>query len=308
MGASRVGAASLRGLAPGLALVYALSGCVDPAPDPERGGIVVTDPAGRTVRLDEPAARVVSMLPAINEWIVAMGAGDRLVARTDYDESPALRSLPSVGGGLTPSVEWLAARRPDLVIAWPDAPSRSLVSRLEALGIAVYTSPVQTIEEGLRVAADVGRLLGADSAAAAAIAEVVAGLDSVRASVAGRPRPDVLFLIGLDPLMAAGPGTFVAELLEAAGGRNVLWDLTLLWPQLSLEEVVRRAPDVVIVGTAAVDDPLALLRRRPGWREVPAVLAGRVHAVDPNFVNRPGPRLDEAAGRLADLIHPGGSP
>jgi ABC-type Fe3+-hydroxamate transport system substrate-binding protein len=306
--ASRPGAARLPGLALGLLCLCAPSGCADPARDVDSSGIVVTDPAGRTVRLEQPARRVISMLPAVNEWVLAMGAADRLVARTDYDESPTLRSLPSVGGGLTPSLEWLAARQPDLVVAWPDAPSRSLVSRLEALGIAVYTAPVQTIAEGLEVAADVGRLLGVDSAAAAAITEVRAGLDSVRSSVAGRPRPGVLFLIGLDPLMAAGPGTFVAELVEAAGGRNVLADLGILWPQLSLEEVMRRAPDVVIVGTAAVNDPLARLRGRPGWRDVPAVRAGRVHAVDPDFVNRPGPRLDEAAARLAELIHPDGSP
>jgi iron complex transport system substrate-binding protein len=120
----------------------------------------------------------------------------------------------------------------------------------------------------------------------------------------------VLFLIGLDPLMAAGPGTFVDQLLDRAGGRNVLEGLNVLWPQLSLEEVVRRAPDIVIVGSTGEPDPLAALRGRPGWREVPAVRDGRVYLVDPNLVNRPGPRMDEAAATLARLIHgdAGGAP
>lgn len=263
----------------------------------------VTDGAGRAVTLEAAAGRVVSMMPSVTEWIIAMGGADRLVARTDFDSHPSVDTLPSVGGGLTPSVEWLAARRPDLVVAWPDAPSRSLVARLEAMGVPVYAAPSETIEEGLETARDLGTLLGRDDRAAAAVAEVTAGLDSVTAAVAGRDRPDVLFLIGLDPLMAAGPGTFVDQLLERAGGRNVLADLDILWPQLSVEEVVRRAPALVIVGTAGRADPLAALRARPGWRDVPAVRTGRVHAVDPNLVNRPGPRMDEAAATLARLIH-----
>lgn len=265
--------------------------------------LVVTDGAGRTVTLGAPARRIVSMMPSVTEWVIAMGAVDRLAARTDYDDHAAVADLPSVGGGLTPSVEWLAARKPDLVVAWPDAPSRTLVARLEALGIPVYAAPSETIDQGLSTARDLGTLTGRDSAAATAIAEVEAGLDSTAAAVDGRARPSVLFLIGLDPLMAAGPGTFVDQLLERAGGRNVLSDLDILWPQLSLEEVVRRAPEIIIVAAAGELDPGARLAGRPGWRDVPAVAAGRVHDVDPNLVNRPGPRMDEAAATLARLIH-----
>lgn len=265
--------------------------------------LVVADGAGRTVTLQEPARRIVSMMPSVTEWVVAIGAVDRLVARTDYDDHPAVAGLPSVGGGLTPSVEWLAARRPDLVVAWPDAPSRTLVARLEALGIPVYTAPSETIGQGLATARDLGTLTGLDSAAAVAVAEVEAGLDSTATAVAAHDRPAVLFLIGLDPLMAAGPGTFVDQLLDRAGGRNVLADLDILWPQLSLEEVVRRAPDIVVVAAAGQADPLGALAGRPGWRNVPAVANGRVHAVDPDLVNRPGPRMDEAAATLARRIH-----
>lgn len=301
-------------LARPLAVALALSAAAC-SPDSKAGGSdrhatdgpastewTVTDGAGRTVALDAPAERVVSLLPSVTEWLVAMGAADRLVARTDYDSHPAVDTLPSVGGGLTPSVEWLAARHPDLVVAWPDAPSRSLIARLVATGIPVYAAPSETIEAGLQTARDLGTLLALDDHAAAAVREVEVGLDSVTDAVAGRDRPRVLFLIGLDPLMAAGPGTFVDQLLGRAGGYNVLEDTDILWPQLSLEEVVRRAPEVVIVGSAR-DAPLDALADRPGWRDVPAVRHGRVHHVDPNLVNRPGPRMDEAAALLALRIH-----
>lgn len=290
-------------------LVAAAAGC-GPAEDvaSDRGAITVEDGSGRALALDAPARRVVSMMPSVTEWVIALGAADRLVARTDYDDDPAIAHLPSVGGGLTPGVEWLAAREPDLVIAWPDAPSRSLVARLEALGIPVYTAPSETIAEALDVAADLGRLLGLESAAVAAVAAVRHGLDSVRIAVADRPPPDVLFLIGLDPLTAAGPGTFIDELVTVAGGRNVLEGTPLRWPQLSVEEAVTRAPDVVIVGSVATGDVLARLRARPGLRDLPAAGTGRVHTVDPDIVNRPGPRLHESAALLARLIHDGDEP
>ena len=300
----RCGGAGARALLVAGLLTTGLLASCRPDREPASGGISVVDGAGRTVTLDAPARRIVSMMPSVTEWVIALGAADRLVARTDYDDHPAIADLPSVGGGLTPSVEWLAERRPDLVVAWPDAPSRSLVARLEALGIPVYSAPSETIAEALDVAADLGLLLALEGAADSAISTVRAGLDSVRAAVVGRPRPGALFLIGLDPVMAAGPGTFLDELLVLAGGRNVLEGTSHRWPQLSMEEVVTRAPDVVLIGTVAQPDPLAALRGRPGWRDVPAVDRARVHAVDPSRVNRPGPSLHRSAALLADLLHP----
>lgn len=301
-GPSLIRPPSVRHAVQTLALAAALAACGADVGETTRHGIEVRDGTGAVVRLDSPATRIASLLPPATEWIVAMGAADRLVARTDYDRDPALRHLPSVGGGLTPSVEWLAARRPDVVVAWPDGPTRSLVSRLGAMGIAVYAAPAETIDEALAIALDLGRLVGRETAADSAVAAVHAGLAHVRRSVLDRPAPSVLFLIGLDPLTAAGPGTFVDQLISAAGGRNVLTDLPVHWPPVSLEEIVRRDPDIILVGTVHGIE-VETLRRRPGWRALAAVQAGRVHSVDPDVVNRWGPHLHESAQLLADLIH-----
>jgi iron complex transport system substrate-binding protein len=285
-------------LVAGLAL--AAAGCHAGA-EPASVTIRVTDPAGRAVRLEAPARRIVSTIPAATEWIVAMGAGDRLVARTEYDRQPELAGLPSVGGGLDPSVEWLASLGPDLVIAWPDMGPRALVPRLESLGIPVYTARAESIEEGLAVAADLGRLLGREPAADSAIAAVLQGLDAVADGVRDRDRPAVLYLVGLDPLTAAGAGTFIDELIRVAGGRNALDGVRSHWPALALEDVVRRDPDVVFLGIVGMD---AHLENRPGWRSVSAVREGRVHGMDPDLANRWGPRLHQAAALLAQHLHP----
>ncbi len=269
------------------------------------GEVVVEDGTGREVRLASPAERVISLIPSVTDVVVAMGAADRLVARTEYDVAASVAHLPSLGGGLTPSLEWLAAREPELVVAWPDARSRSVVSRLEALGIAAYAAPSQRVADALEVTRDLGTLLGMEAAADSLVGYIRGGLEAVAGSVDGLAVPGVLYVIGFDPLMAAGPGTFVDELIRVAGGRNVLAELDVLWPQLALEEVLARDPDVIVVGKAPLEAGLLeRLRGAPGWRDLTAVRAGRVYQVDANRFNRPGPGMVAAARRLADLFHP----
>lgn len=297
-----------------LLLLAALAGCRDTAdgsPDGRAAGpadttaaVSIVDHRGREVRLPHPARRIVGLMPSANEVIVALGGADRIVARTDYDTDPALRGLPTVGGGLTPSLEWLASIRPDLVIAWPDARSRSLVGRLSELDVAVYTAPVQTVEQAFRTVRDLGVLLGRRQAADSLVAAIRAQFDSVRSATRGLEAPRVLYLIGLEPVMAAGPGTFVDELLAVAGGANALAGIGIQWPQLSVEEAVRRAPDVIMVAQAPGGTPVERLRETPGWRDLAAVREGRVHSLDPALFNRPGPRMGEASARLAAILHP----
>jgi iron complex transport system substrate-binding protein len=266
--------------------------------------IRVVDDVGRTVVLSAPARRVVSLIPAQTEVILRLAGPDVLVARTRWDTDPALAGLPSVGNALTPSVEWLAARRPDLVIAWPDAQSRDVVRRLGDVGIPVYASRVESVAEVRSMIRRLGVLLGRTAAADSLDGAISAELDQVRRLVAGRPERSVLYLLNADPPMAAGPGTYVDELIRLAGGRNIFADLRQLWPQVALEEIIARQPDVIIrPSERAPGDPLAGLAGRSGWRELNAVRAGRVHAVDPDLYNRPGPRVGAAAHGLALRIH-----
>lgn len=268
----------------------------------------VIDDAGRTVALDSAARRVISMIPAQTEIVTILAGPSVLVARTRWDMDARLAHLPSIGNALTPSVEWLAARRPDLVIAWPDAQSRDVVQRLGDIGIPVYASRVESVAEIRSMIERLGVLLGADARADSLIAAIDDSLAAVRADVAGRPVPRVLYLLSADPPMIAGPGTFVDDLITIAGGENVFADMQQLWPQVSLEEIVRRQPDVIIrPSDHALDDPLAGLAGAPGWRELDAVRNARVHAVDPDLYNRAGATVAAAARGLADRIHAAGA-
>jgi iron complex transport system substrate-binding protein len=287
------------------------AGCQRPeeAPRPAAAGatvsgVRVTDDAGRVVALPAPARRVISLIPAQTEIVARLAGPDVLVARTQWDLDPALAHLPSVGNALLPSVEWLAAQRPDLVIAWRDVGTRDVVQRLTDIGIPVYSSSVESIADIRSVVARLGVLLDAQDGAAALVTELDAELDAVRRMVAELPRQRVLYLLSADPPTAAGPLTFADELIGVAGGENIFADVRQLWPQVSLEEVVRRDPDVIIRPTER--DPAAVaaeLSARPGWRELRAVRTGRVHGVDAYLFNRAGITVGRAAAELAERIH-----
>lgn len=282
---------------PALAALSALlahAGCVQPE------GV---DGAGREPGPTAPPTRIISLIPATTELVVALGAGERLVARTDYDLDPALAALPSVGQGLTPSIEWLTSLRPDLVIAWPDSRDRGVTARLAELGIPVYSAAIESLDDIVSTTLEIGDLLGLPAAADSLVAAIEAGFDEVRRTVEGRGRPVVFYVVGHDPPMTAAPGTFIDELIDLAGARNLFADLKG-WPQVSLEEVLHRQPDILIVPSGEGNETVARLSRRPGWRELDAIRAGRVHSIDALIAHRPGPRIAEVARMLAELIHP----
>jgi iron complex transport system substrate-binding protein len=262
-----------------------------------------TRPAGG--ELEHPPQRIISLIPSVTETILALGAGDRLVARSDFDTDLALAHLPTVGQGLTPSLEQLTMLQPELVIAWPDNASRSVIARLADLGVIIYTPQIQTLADIERTTRELGDMLGLEIAAASLIATVDAELDAIRQAVADREQPTVFYVVWYAPPTTTGTGTYVHELIEIAGGRNIFEDATGLWPTVSLEEVVNRQPDIVLVSqTEEIRVNIEQLRAAPGWRDLQAVRDGRALQIDADLYNRPGPRVIEAARQLAHLLHP----
>jgi iron complex transport system substrate-binding protein len=263
----------------------------------------VIDDAGRELHLAAPPSRIVSLIPATTELLSTLGAADRLIARTDFDKDPALAGLPSVGPGLTPSVEWLVSLRPELVIAWPDGRDRGLTAQLEALGIPTYSAQIESLDDIVTTTRRLGAILGLAQRADSLVRAIETGFGEIRGAVAGRGRPIVFYVVGHEPPMTAGPGTFLDELIELAGGRNLFHD-TPGWAHVSLEEALRRQPELLIVPFGEGNASTERLTRRPGWRELDAVRTGRVYSIDANIAHRPGPRIAEVARMLAEMIHP----
>lgn len=288
-----------------LCLPLLVAACADTRAEAETPvAATVVDDAGREVRLERTPVRVVSLIPATTEMVQALGAGDRLAARTDYDHDPSLAHLPSVGQGLTPDLEWLLSIGTDLVVAWPDAQARSLVERLGTLGIPAYGASLDRLENVFRTIRHLGTLLDLEEAADSLVRSIESEFSEVRAAVADRERPRVLYLVWFDPPRTAGPGSFIDELIEIAGGENVFGDAAAAWPQVSVEAIVARDPDVIVLPYGESDASLHRVRAAPGWRDLRAVRDGRIYEVNADVFNRPGPRVGYLAREFARMLHP----
>jgi iron complex transport system substrate-binding protein len=290
-------------------LAAALVGACGDGGRPDRGqaptpgssaGVVVLDDAGRSIGLARPARRIISLVPSVTETIVALGAADRLVARTDFDLAPEIVELPSVGGGLDPGVEALVDLDPDLVVAWDARDDAGLRARLEAVGIPVYAAAIQDTAGIFATIERLGVLLGRDAAADSLARALRDTLAAVARDAGEGPRPRILFLIDGAPPRTAGPATFVSEILAVAGGEPAYRDVPGDWPAISLEMVVAHPPDAVLVPVGEGEVPA--LGERPGWRRIPAVREGRVVGVPAELVGRPGPHLGRAARVLRDSL------
>lgn len=279
------------------------------AATPTPASIELTDDAGQVVRLARPATRIVSLIPSATETLIAIGATETIVGRTRYDVAPEVASLPSVGGGVDPSVEAIVNLHPDLVISWESDKRQAIRQKLIGAGIAVYILRTQDTTDIFHGIAAIGRMAGRDSAATAIANAVRDTLRQVQQSVLGLPVPSVFYVVYNDPPMTAGPKTFIGELIGLAGGRSIFTDTTQLWANLALEEVVRLDPDLLIVPVSELrTNSLERFQKLAGWRDLRAVKTGRVVSVPSDLLSRPSPSIAQASQVLRNALHPDAAP
>lgn len=257
-----------------------------------------TDDRGASVTLARSPQRIVSLLPSLTETVCELGECRRLVGVDRYSNFPApVRALPQVGGGIDPNIEAIVALRPDVVLM---ARSARGAERLESLGLKVLALEPQTAADARRVLLTLGQLLEVPEALHVwrdIDAGVAAAAQSLPPSARGAR---VYFEVGRGPY-AAGPRSFLGELLQRLGVRNIVAPELGPFPLLNPEYVVRADPDLVMIG--ARDAPG--LRQRPGWSGLRALREGRIcvfSAEEADVLVRPGPRMAEAARLLARCI------
>lgn len=245
-----------------------------------------------------PVHRIVSTMQSATEWLVLMGESGRLVARTDFDRQPEIAALPSIGGGLDPSAEAVAALKPDIVIGWRNRASADLQQALKPFHVPVLSFETTDTGDVFRNLARLGVLVGhaprADSLATAL--RVRLGAIQRDACPAGpKNAPTVLLVLWTDPPMTAGGGTWMTTLLETACLRNVFADLTTAWPTVSLESITARQPEWILTSKGQPGQRLSELQSKVGWRDLAAVKAGRVIEIPGDLFGRAGPTIADAA-------------
>lgn len=248
------------------------------------------------------AHRIVSLAPSSTEILFALGVGDRVVGVDQYsDWPPEAAKVPRVGSDLNPSVERILALAPDVVFIATSANSRELPLELERIGVRVVISHVDTLDDIWHDITITGDAVGRHDAAQALVDKLRARVAATRARVAATPPVKALVVVWADPLTVVGGHSFVDEEIRAAGGDNIAGDSVQPYPQFSVERMLARAPDVIVVGSHKGGPSPAPLTAHPS---LPAVKNGRVHSVDGDLLFRPGPRVVDGIELLARLFHP----
>ncbi len=259
--------------------------------------VAVVDDTGATVRLAQPARRIVSLSPHITELLFAAGAGDRVVGTAEYsDYPPAAKVLPRVGGHSL-DLEAVVALKPDLVLGWQSGNAAAHVDRLRALGFRIYVSQPNRIDD---VASEIERLgVLAGSApvagrAAEAFRQRFAGLQKRYGS---RPPVRTFYEIWKQPLMTVGRQQIISDVIRLCGGDNVFGQLETMAPTVTVEAVIAANPEAIVASGMGEARPEWLddwLR----WTTITAVARGNLFFVPPDLIQRHTPRLLDGADLL----------
>jgi iron complex transport system substrate-binding protein len=263
----------------------------------------VTDQLGRTVQVPEHPHRLVCLMPSVVDDVYALGAGADVIAVTDYTKYPAeARTKPSVGSILTPSMETILSLHPDLVLGSADMSHTETLQQLERLGIVVFMVSTHGVNGIYQSIESLGLALNREDSARALIARLRGREAEVRRQVKGKSVVSILMPVGYDPIVTIGKHAFITELIEIAGGRSVTGDIDQEWPQVSLEAVLARAPEALLLirGSRMSMDKI---RAQPGWNSMPAVKNNRIYYVD-DRINLPSPVAFDALEELARQFHP----
>jgi iron complex transport system substrate-binding protein len=263
----------------------------------------VTDETGRQVVVPDHAHRIICLVPSITDSVFAIGAGKDVVAISDYVKYPAeAMERPSVGSIINPSIEKILSLHPDLVLGMPHLNQQAAIDQLQRLGIPVYLVDPHGIAGILKSITSLGQAIGQEPQAAALVVRLERRIDAVRASVKGKPIVEVFMPVSYDPVITIGKGAFITDMIAVAGGRSITSDLDQEWADISMEAVIARAPQALLMMRGGTITP-GTLKTRPGWDVLPAVRSGRIYFIDKR-ANFPSPVAIDALEDLAKQFHP----
>jgi iron complex transport system substrate-binding protein len=265
-----------------------------------------------TVSAQTPPGRVVSLVPALTEMVFAIGAGERVIAVSSYDEDPPeVRTLPRVGALLDPDVERIIAMRADLVLLYGS--QTDLMTQLRRASIPFYEyrhGGLATVTTTLR---ELGQRLGRPKQAEAVAASIDQRITRLRQKTASLPKPRVLLVFSrergsLRNIYASGGRGFLHDMLEAAGGRNVFADVVAESVQASSEMILARRPEIILeLRSTVIPEPQARPAEMRDWQtlaSLPAVQQNRLHLLPGRNFVVPGPHVADAAEAMFAVLHP----
>ncbi len=266
--------------------------------------ISLVDDLGRNVSLATPAKRIVSLAPSMTETLFAIGAGGQIAGVTDYCNYPGEATRKQrVGGVINPSIETIVSLKPDLIVLSMEGNVRDDFTKLTEFGIPVMVSNPRNLDGIYRSISQLGMLTGRTGQAETLVTSLRTRANAVTRKASSLPKRSLLMFVSLEPIIVAGSGTFIAELIALAGGRNTAVHAPSTYPLYSREAVLKDNPDLLIFLADVLSSPAGLAGKYPEWLSLKALRSNQVHTINADIVSRPGPRAVEALETLFTLIH-----
>jgi iron complex transport system substrate-binding protein len=270
------------------------------------GAGVVTDEMGRRVNIAPAPQRIVSLAPGITETLYELGLDDKIAGVTSYcNWPPRARQKPRIGGFTNPSIEKIVSLKPDLIIATADGNRKDTVKQLERIGLAVYVTNPSDTEKILKSILHIGEITNRGDSAGKLVAKLRRRLNNISSQTKNKSRPRVFFQIGLEPVITAGGGTLINEVIDRAGGVNIARNDTARYPRYSAEGIMAGAPDIILFAPMANDKEFAAVKKF--WQEygeIPAVKNNKIYPINTDLISRASPRIFDAIEAMAVIFHP----
>ena len=264
--------------------------------------IELTDDDDLVVRLDHPAARIISLAPSLTELVFAAGAGKKLVGVVEYsDFPPEATALPIVGRYNLLDLERILELEPDLILAWKSGNPRASVARLRELGLTVYTAEPKKLETIAAYVKKLSMLAGTESEAAEAIELFEKAYEELRNQFSHKSPVKTFYQVWDAPLMTSGGNELINDIINLCGGQNIFSDLQLLAPKVSVEAVLVRNPEVIIASGMDIERP-EWLDNWKQWPSLTAVKKDNLYFVPPELLQRHTPRALLGAQQMCEHI------
>lgn len=267
----------------------------------------LTDDAGREVTIDAKPERIISFGPGHTETLFALGLGGKMVGVDDFSDYPAAAwDIERIGDTVSPNYEKILSLAPDVVFT-VGSEETEIVARLDELGVSVVVLQAESVADILDDMLTIGRITATAAAAEELVGNLRAEIEAVAARAVQIPdneRPAVFYEVmppGQWGMWTAGPGSFIDDMINIAGGKNIAGDVTAAYTTYSEEVLMAKNPAIIIT---PFPETLAEIGQRPGWETIAAVQNGRVFWVDRDAGSRPGPRIVEALKEIAAAVIP----
>lgn len=247
--------------------------------------------------------RIISLAPAYTEILFALGLGDRVVGVTNFCNKPEeAKSKEKVGDAFNLNLEKIVSLKPDLVFVTGTSES-AYVKDIEKLGYPVFVSSPATIDDVLSLIEKIGEVTGKSREARRLVDSMRSSLSEITSKVQSSGANRASVFVAIDPdLWTVGPGSFVHDVITRAGALNVVADAAQPYLQVSMETLLERSPDAILI--AFPKESYHLLESRTGWSSLEAVKNGRVFFIDPDLISRPGPEIVKAVEAVARALYP----